>query len=72
MRIPAAIVAISTLLLVCSPARAGALYPLPCRVYVDTDFIQIPGQCATVLRTYPRRLFVRAARQSPYYYGPHY
>jgi hypothetical protein len=68
----AVIVAASTLLLAVSPARAAVLYPLPCRVYVDTDFIQIPGQCGTVLRTYPRRLFVRASRQSPYYYGPHY
>jgi hypothetical protein len=68
----AVIVAASTLLLAVSPARAEVVYPLPCRVYVDTDFIQIPGQCATVLRTYPRRLFVRAARQSPYSYGPYY
>jgi hypothetical protein len=67
----AVIVATSTLLLAFSPARAGVLYPLPCRVYVDTDFIQIPGQCGTVLRTYPRRLFVRAARRSPYYDGPY-
>lgn len=72
MKILVAMVATSTLLLAVSPARAEVLYPLPCRVYADTDFIQIPGQCGTVLRSYPRRLFVRAARQSPYYCGPYY
>lgn len=64
--------ATSTLLLAVSPARAEVLYPRPCRVYVDTDFIQIPGQCGTVLRSYPRRLFVRAARQPSYYCAPYY
>jgi hypothetical protein len=72
MKIPVAIVATSALLLALSPARAEVLFPPPCRVFVDTDFIQIPGQCGTVLRAYPRRLFVRAARQSPYHYGPYY
>jgi hypothetical protein len=71
MKIPVAIVAASTLFVVVSSARAEVAYPLPCRVFVDTDYIQIPGQCGTVLRWYPRRLFVRAARQSSYY-GPYY
>jgi hypothetical protein len=34
------------LLLALTPTRAEVLRPkLPCRVFVDTDYTQIPGQC---------------------------
>jgi hypothetical protein len=71
MRISAAIAATPTLLLALTPAHAAVLYPtLPCRVFVDTDYTQIPDQCGTGWRSYPRRLFVRAARPSSHYCGP--
>jgi hypothetical protein len=70
MKVSLAIVTISTLLLSPVPASAKTIYPTrPCRVYVDTDYTQIAEQCGTVGRFYHRRLFVRAARQSSYYYG---
>jgi hypothetical protein len=43
-----ALVTTSTLLLSLMPVRAEVLYPtLPCRVFLDSDFIQIPSQCGT-------------------------
>ena len=70
MKISFALVTTATLLLFQTPAFAGVIYPTRwCRVYDDTAFIQIPSQCGTVVRTYPRRLFLPAARRS-YYYCP--
>jgi hypothetical protein len=55
------------LLLVFAPARAYTIYPTsPCRVFVDTDYTRIAGQCGTVVRWYPRKLFMQAPRR--YYY----
>jgi hypothetical protein len=66
MRISAAIVTTQALLLSLAPARAKVFYPtLPCRVFVDTDYIQIPGQCGTVWRSYARKSFALAARRFP-------
>jgi hypothetical protein len=66
MKISAAIVTTSTMLLSLAPARAEVLYPmLPCRVFVDTDYIQIPRQCGIVWRSYPRKLFALVTRKFP-------
>jgi hypothetical protein len=55
------------LLLVPVPAGAYTIYPTsPCRVFVDTDYTQMAGQCGTVVRWYPRKLFMQAPRR--YYY----
>ena len=55
------------LLLVLAPARADTVYPTSlCRVFVDTDYTQIAGQCGTVVRWYKRKLFMQAPRK--YYY----
>jgi hypothetical protein len=73
MKISFALVTTATLLLSQMPALAGTIYPIrPCRVYVDTDYTQIPEQCGTVVRYYPRRLFLEAARRPSYYYCPWY
>jgi hypothetical protein len=55
------------------PARAQTIYPTQrwCRVYDDTAYIQIPGQCGTVVRYYPRKLFVRSWRQPSCAYSPY-
>ena len=51
------------------PVRAEVIYPSQwCRVYDDTAFIQIPGQCGTVVPFYPRKLFVRSPRRPLYYH----
>jgi hypothetical protein len=72
MKISFALVATATLLLSQMPAFARILDPIrPCRVYVDTDYTQIPEQCGTVARYYPRRLFLGEARR-PSYYCPWY
>jgi hypothetical protein len=72
MRISLALVT-ATLLISHVPCSAATIYPRqPCRVYVDTDYTRIAEQCGTIGRFYHRRLFLRAARQSPYYYGPYY
>jgi hypothetical protein len=72
MKISFALVTTAALLLLQMPALAGTIYPTrPCRVYVDTDYIQIPEQCGTVARYYPRRLFLGEARR-PSYYCPWY
>jgi len=50
------------------PVNAQTIYPTQrCRVYYDTAYIQIPGQCGTVMPFYPRKLFVRTSRQPVYY-----
>jgi hypothetical protein len=58
---------VTAVALLCSlmPVRAQAIYyPTQwCRVYDDTAFIQIPGQCGTVLPYYPRKLLVRSGRR---------
>jgi hypothetical protein len=64
MRVSAAIITASTILLSVTPAGAEVFYPTrPCRVYVDTPYTQIPGQCGTAWRAYPRKLFVTATRE---------
>jgi hypothetical protein len=71
MKISFALVTTATLLLLQMPALAGTIYPIrPCRVYVDTAYIQIPEQCGTVARYYPRRLFLGEARRPSYHYCP--
>ena len=63
----AAVLLLLLLLLVPAPARAYTIYPTsPCRVFVDTDYTQMAGQCGTVARWYPRKLFMQAPRK--YYY----
>jgi hypothetical protein len=57
---------VTTAALLCSlmPVRARTIYPTQwCRVYDDTAFIQIPGQCGTVMPYYPRKLLVRSWRR---------
>ena len=52
------------LLLALTPTRAEVLHPkLPCRVFVDTDYTQIPGQCGTVWRSYAPKLFTLTTRE---------
>ena len=56
------------------PVGAQTIYPTQrCRVYVDTAYTQIPGQCGTVMPFYyyPRRLSVRTLRQSLHYDDPY-
>jgi hypothetical protein len=54
------------------PADAQTIYPTQrCRVYYDTAYTQIPGQCGTVMPFYPRKLFVRTSRQPLYYDDAH-
>jgi hypothetical protein len=71
MKISFALVTTATLMLFQMPALAGTIYPTPpCRVFVDTDYIQIAEQCGTVARFHPRRLLLREARRPTYYYCP--
>ena len=56
------------------PVAAQTIYPTQrCRVYVDTAYTQIPGQCGTAMPFYyyPRRPFLRTLRQSLHYDGPY-
>jgi hypothetical protein len=63
MKIFLALAATAMVLLSPMPARAGTIYPKqPCRVFLDTDYTQIAGQCGASGRFYPRTLFVRARR----------
>jgi hypothetical protein len=60
--------ATATFLHCLTPAHARIIYPTqPCRVFVDTDYTQIPDQCGTVGRWYPRRLFVGVSRKQSHY-----
>jgi hypothetical protein len=69
MKVSCALAAAALLVLSVIPVRADVIYPTQrCRVYDDTAFIQIPGQCGTVVSFYPRRLFVRSPRRPLYYY----
>src|ERR1700724_3009550 len=64
-----ALVIATTLLVFQMAARAGTTYPTQrCRVYDDTSFIQIPGQCGKVVPHYPRKLFLEASRRLSYYH----
>jgi hypothetical protein len=58
MKISFALVIATTLVFFQMPARASTIYPTHrlCRVYDDTSFIGIPGQCGTILPFYPRDL----------------
>ena len=52
---------------------AQTIYPTQrCRVYYDTAYTQIPGQCGTVMPFYPRKLFLRTPRRQPVYYDYRY
>jgi hypothetical protein len=69
MKVSCALAAAALLVLSVIPVRADVIYPTQrCRVYDDTAFIQIPGQCGTVVPFYPRRLLVRSPRRPLYYY----
>lgn len=69
MKVCCAIAAAALLVLSAIPVEAQTIYPSQrCRVYDDTAFIQIPGQCGTVAPYYPRRLFVRSPRRPLYRY----
>ncbi len=69
MKVCYALAAAALLLLSVIPVGAQAIYPTQrCRVYDDTAFIQIPGQCGTVVPYYPRRLFMRSPRRPLYRY----
>jgi hypothetical protein len=74
MKISFALVIATTLVLLQMPARASAIHPTQrgCRVYDDTSFIGIPGQCGTILPFYPRKLYVRSSRTPSYHYYPNY
>jgi len=69
MKVCCGIAAAALLLLSAIPVDAQIIYPTQrCRVYDDTAFIQIPGQCGTVVSDYPRRLFVRSPTRPLYRY----
>ena len=69
MKVSCALAIAALLVLSVIPVRAQVIYPAHgCRVYDDTAFIQIPGQCGTVAPYYPRRLFVRSPRRPLYSY----
>jgi hypothetical protein len=69
MKVCCAIATAALLVLSAIPVDAQTIYPTQrCRVYDDTAFIQIPGQCGTVVSYYPRRLFARSPRRPLYYY----
>ena len=71
MKIFFGLLATASILFSLVPVRAQTIYPThPCRVYDDTAFTQIPGQCGTAVPFYPRRL-VRFSRQPLYYYCPY-
>jgi hypothetical protein len=69
MKVSYALAAAALLVLLVIPAGAQTIYPTQrCRVYDDTAFIQIPGQCGTLAPYHPRRLFVRSPRRPLYHY----
>jgi hypothetical protein len=69
MKISFALVITTMLVSFQTPARANTIYPTQrgCRVYDDTSFIGIPGQCGTVVPYYPRKLYVQFSRTPLYY-----
>jgi hypothetical protein len=74
MKISFALVIATTLVFFQMPARASTIYPTQrwCRVYDDTSFIGIPGQCGTVVPHYPRKLYVRSSRTPSYWPNYYY
>ena len=69
MKVCCGIAAAALLLLSAIPVDAQIIYPTQrCRVYDDTAFIQIPGQCGTGAPYYPRRLLARSPRRPLYRY----
>jgi hypothetical protein len=73
MKVSCALATAALFVLSVVPVRAQTIYPTPwCRVYDDTAFIQIPGQCGTVVPFYPRKLFVRSPRQPSYHHYRYY
>jgi hypothetical protein len=69
MKVSYALATAALLVLSAMPVDAQTIYPNQrCRVYDDTAFTQIPGQCGTVVSYYPRRLFVRSPRRPLYYH----
>jgi len=69
MKISCALATVTIILICLAPARADTIYPAPpCRIFADTGYTSVPGQCGTIVRSYPRRLFTRAARRSWYCY----
>jgi hypothetical protein len=74
MKISFALVIATTLVFLQMPARATAIHPTQrgCRVYDDTSFCGIPGQCGTILPFYPRKLYVRSSGTASYRYYPNY
>jgi hypothetical protein len=75
MKMSFALVIATTLLFLQIPARATAIHPTQrgCRVYDDTSFSGIPGQCGTILPFYPRKLYVRSSQTASYrYYQDYY
>ena len=59
MKISLATLVIALLWISLTPVDVKTVYypTQRCRVYYDTDFIKIPGQCGTVTPLYPRKLF---------------
>lgn len=74
MKMSFALVIATTLVFFQMPARASTIYPTQqgCRVYDDTSFIGIPGQCGTVVPYYPRKLYVRSSRTPSYWPNYYY
>ena len=74
MKISLGLLVTALLLFSLVPVGAKTIYPTQrCRVYVDTAYTQIPGQCGTItpFYYYPRRMFVRTLRHSLHYDGPY-
>jgi len=72
MKISLATSVIALLWISLMPVDAQTIYATQrCRVYYDTAYIKIPGQCGTVMPFYPRKLFARASRQPVYYDYPY-
>ena len=74
MKISLATLVIALLWISLTPVDAQTVYypTQRCRVYYDTDFIKIPGQCGTVMTFYPRKLFLRTPRRQPVYHDYRY
>ena len=74
MKTSFALVIATTLVLFQMSARASTIYPTQrwCRVYDDTSFIGIPGQCGTNLAFHPRKLYLRSSKMPSYHYYPVY
>jgi hypothetical protein len=74
MKMSFALVIATTLVFFQMPAGTSTIYPTQpsCRVYDDTSFIGIPGQCGTILPFYPRKLYVRSSRTPSHHYYPNY